>query len=299
MINALASLTKFYKLPLAIIMSWRGIYKEPIEAQKPMGKYAPELLKALEIPFFKIEEKKDIPLIEEALKEAYSENKVMGVLLSPKLWEGSSLNLSTAPSNEVPFAEFKRNKKLRRVYMRIDFIKAAEEFLRGKAVVSNLGVPSKEVYSVLHQKSNFYMLGSMGMVSAIALGVALNTEKEVVALDGDGSLLMNPSTLATIARYKPENLTILALDNGAYGSTGNQLTHTALKADLACAARGFGIEEVIDVDSPEELRDVLSELREKPAFIRCLCRAGNADVENIPLTPEEIKDSFMEFLRCE
>jgi len=44
---------------------------------------------------------------------------------------------------------------------------------------------------------------------------------------------------------------------------------------------------------------VLSELREKPAFIRCLCRAGNADVENIPLTPEEIKDSFMEFLRCE
>ena len=90
--------------------------------------------------------------------------------------------------------------------------------------MSNLGWPSKELYAVKHQPSNFYMLGSMGMVTPIGLGIALSSSKDVIVIDGDGSLLMNPGTLATAASLAPKNLTILAIDNGAYGSTGNQPT---------------------------------------------------------------------------
>ena len=107
---------------------------------------------------------------------------------------------------------------------RYDIIKIIAPYLEGKVVVSNLGWPSKELYAIKHQPSNFYMLGSMGMATPIGLGIALTSKKEVVVIDGDGSLLMNPGTLATAASLAPKNLTILAIDNGAYGSTGNQPT---------------------------------------------------------------------------
>ena len=112
-------------------------------------------------------------------------------------------------------------------WTRYDIIKNLAPELKGKVVVSNLGIPSKELYSILHQPSNFYMRGSMGMATPIGLGVALASRKEVVVIDGDGSRLMNPGTLATVAAAAPENLTVIAIDNGAYGSTGNQPTLAA------------------------------------------------------------------------
>ncbi len=68
--------------------------------------------------------------------------------------------------------------------------------------MSNLGWPSKELYALKHQPSNFYMLGSMGMATPIGLGIALASSKEVFVIDGDGSLLMNPGTLATAASLR-------------------------------------------------------------------------------------------------
>ena len=82
---------------------------------------------------------------------------------------------------------------------RYEVIKLVAPYLEGRVVVSNFGWPSKELYAVKHQPSNFYMLGSMGMVTPIGLGIALTSSKDVVVIDGDGSLLMNPGTLATAA----------------------------------------------------------------------------------------------------
>ena len=107
-------------------------------------------------------------------------------------------------------------------------------------MVSNLGWPSKELYAVRHKTSNFYMLGSMGMATPIGLGIAITSSKEVVVIDGDGSLLMNPGTLATAAALAPRNLTIIAIDKSAYGSTENQPTLTGSCVDLEAVARKFG-----------------------------------------------------------
>ena len=91
MLNALASLTLLYRLPLLILISWRGVYREEIVAQKPMGKYVPRLLRALEIEFVKVKEREDIQRIAGVAAAAYEESRVTAALRSPRVWEGSRL----------------------------------------------------------------------------------------------------------------------------------------------------------------------------------------------------------------
>ena len=88
------------------------------------------------------------------------------------------------------------------------------------------------------------MLGSMGLACPIALGVALaQPSRKVVALEGDGSLLMQLGSLTTIATLAPKNLTIVVMDNGCYQITGAQTTTTAVSADIVAIAQGAGIKE--------------------------------------------------------
>lgn len=99
--------------------------------------------------------------------------------------------------------------------------------IEDEIVVSNIGDPSKELYKIKDRPRNFYMLGSMGLASSISLGIALSKSENVVCLDGDGALLMNLGSLATIANYNPKNLVLIVLDNGSYGTTGNQPSFTS------------------------------------------------------------------------
>ena len=179
---------------------------------------------------------------------------------------------------------------------RYDIIKIIAPYLDGKAVVSNLGWPSKELFAVRHQPSNFYMLGSMGMATPVGLGISLTSSKQVVVIDGDGSLLMNPGTLATAASVAPRNLTIIAIDNGAYGSTGNQPTLAASCVDLEAVARGFGFRNTVKVASEEQIVEVMKKPLEGPCFIHVLAIPGNKDVPNIPIHHLEIKKQVKDFL---
>jgi sulfopyruvate decarboxylase subunit beta len=190
-----------------------------------------------------------------------------------------------------------KQKVLKPTLTRYDIIKIIAPYLEGKAVVSNLGWPSKELYAIKHQPSNFYMLGSMGMATPIGLGIALSTEKDVVVIDGDGSLLMNPGTLATAASLTPRNLTIIAIDNSAYGSTGNQPTLTGRCVDLEQVARGFGFRSTVKVAGEQELIDALKKKGTGPAFLHVLAITGNKDVPNIPVHHCEIKKQVKEFLK--
>ena len=87
-----------------------------------------------------------------------------------------------------------------------------------------------------NQPSNFYMLGTMGLCSSIGLGLALAQPKPVIAIDGDGSVLTNLGTLATIGNNAADNFILLIIDNGSYGSTGDQPTYAGGRTSLAAAA---------------------------------------------------------------
>lgn len=174
---------------------------------------------------------------------------------------------------------------------RIDIIRqiAAQDGL----IVANIGFPARELFSVKDRPENFYMLGSMGMASSIGLGLALSQGERVYVIDGDGALLMNLGSLATIAREAPVNLCLVVVDNGVYGSTGNQPTARAGDTDLAALARAAGCKKVIETTDEQQLQDALVGFSSGMTVIVAHAEAGNADVPIIELTPVEIKQRFM------
>ena len=113
---------------------------------------------------------------------------------------------------------------------------------REEAVVAGIGNTNFDLYAAGHRAQNFYMIGSMGLACPIALGVALaQPERGVIALEGDGSILMALGCLATIGNVKPRNLTVVIWDNGLYQITGRQATATGGASDIVAIARGAGI----------------------------------------------------------
>ncbi|HET7317642.1 MAG TPA: sulfopyruvate decarboxylase subunit beta [Nitrospirota bacterium] len=312
MINALLSLTGFYQLPLALFVSRRGIYKEKIEAQMPMGERLPSILAGSGIMYSKINSKNDIGTIDRELQEIFNRNTIHAFLMSPQVWEGSECGMQNVDAEKrgrgdadlqsisspcPPVTPPPRLPLPRATLTRYDIIRIIAPYLEDKAVVCNLGWPSKELYSLKHQPSNFYMLGSMGMATPVGLGIALTSSKEIVVIDGDGSLLMNPGTLATAASVAPKNLTIIAIDNGAYGSTGNQPTLASSCVDLEQVARGFGFRETVKVSTEKEIIGRMKQQRQGPSFIHVLAIPGNRDVPNIPVHHLEIKKQVEEFLK--
>ena len=123
--------------------------------------------------------------------------------------------------------------------------------LDDKIVVTIMGACAQELYDLGHKDNFFYLQHAMGLASSIGLGLAVHLPAErVVVLDGDGSVLMNLGTLATIARYRPRNLVHIIFDNGSLLSTGGFDSHTTSgTTDLAAIARGAGLERVSAVDS--------------------------------------------------
>lgn len=113
---------------------------------------------------------------------------------------------------------------------------------RDLLVVTGLGAPTYDVAAAGDHARNFYLWGAMGGAALVGLGLALaRPETPVLVVTGDGEMLMGLGGLATIAQRDPGNLTIAVLDNGLYGETGGQRSHTATGTDLAAVARGCGL----------------------------------------------------------
>ena len=123
--------------------------------------------------------------------------------------------------------------------------------LDDKLVVTIMGACAQELYDLGHKDNFFYLQHAMGLASSIGLGLAMHLPgQSIVVLDGDGSVLMNLGTLATMARYRPRNMVHIIFDNGSLLSTGGFDSHTTSGiTDLAAIARGAGLERVSAVDS--------------------------------------------------
>jgi thiamine pyrophosphate-dependent acetolactate synthase large subunit-like protein len=141
--------------------------------------------------------------------------------------------------------------------------------LAGEApIVASLGHPAYDLFAAGDRPQNFYTWGSMGLASSIGLGLALaQPDLRVFVLDGDGSLLMNLGSLATIGLLQPTNLVLVVMDNEEYATTGGQPTPTAHGADLEAAARALQVAESITVRTESELRQALGQPVRGPVVI--------------------------------
>ena len=304
LLNALCSLTVYYRLPLPLLISWRGHYKEGIEAQVPMGRAMPGVLKSAGIETTVVEKPSQIPRIGESIRSAYTHSQPVAILMSPSIFEATDAH-NPAPAPAAPpltardfrHRAFSQTDKSVGCMTRLEAIQAMAPSLQDTAVVVNLGIPSKEWHAVADGPGVFYMLGSMGQAAAIGYGIARYTDKQVVVVDGDGSLLMTPNTLQHIAEHDRANLMVVALDNGVYGSTGNQSTATAAcSIDLELLARVYGIRDTDWAADPDRLGIVLARSR-RPRFLHVLTVAGNAPVANVAPSGLEIKRRFMAWLK--
>jgi thiamine pyrophosphate-dependent acetolactate synthase large subunit-like protein len=183
-----------------------------------------------------------------------------------------------------------------KVMNRFDLTQRLTKALRHEeAVIGGIGNTNFDLWAASRRPQNFYMLGSMGLTCPIALGVALaQPRRRVIALEGDGSLLMQLGSLATIAMLAPKNLSIIVWDNGCYQITGSQPTATRSGADIVAIARGAGISRSVWAADEVDFEHLVSAhlTDEGPSLIA-------ARIDESPATdvterdPPQIRDRFM------
>ena len=181
---------------------------------------------------------------------------------------------------------------------RYDCLRAIAPHFADELVVTNLGAVRHE-WQALRPHHGNYHLQNLGLTSSMALGLALALpHRKVVAFDGDGSLLLNLGSLATIANQHPRNLIHVVFDNECYESSRGAPTATAGQADLAAVARGCGVGNVITVKTVGEfeegfLRGVKSN---DLCFILAKVEPGAGDVPAAPLDSQENKYLFVRYI---
>ena len=166
---------------------------------------------------------------------------------------------------------------------RLDLTRRVLVHLTDEAVFAGIGNAGFDLFAAGDRPQNFYMFGSMGLASSIGLGYALSRPGErVVVLEGEGSVLMNLGTLATIARMRPQRYLLIIMDNGTYALTGSQRTAAAEVTDMAAIARGAGIPHVAAPESAEAFERAVADAlgAEGPAVIVVKIADGNSAVRH-------------------
>jgi thiamine pyrophosphate-dependent acetolactate synthase large subunit-like protein len=167
-------------------------------------------------------------------------------------------------------------------------------------IVASLGHPAYGLFAAGDRHSNFYTWGSMGLASSIGLGLAIaRPDRHVYVLDGDGSLLMNLGSLATIGWTHPANFVLVVLDNERYATTGGQDTATAHGADLEAAGRAMGLTAAATVRSTEALAETLARAATAPGPWMIVAKVdASKPTARPPLDCVLIKQRFMAAIGC-
>lgn len=162
-------------------------------------------------------------------------------------------------------------------------------------VVTGLGSPTYDVFAAGDRDLNFYLWGAMGGSTPIGLGLALaQPQRSIVVVTGDGEQMMGIGALATVAAQQPRNLTVVVLDNGYFGETGMQRSHSGLGTDLALTAEGLGIADSLKVDDPAAIPDLAAriEARANPVFVQALIEVDEPPRAIPPRDGTHVKSRF-------
>ena len=164
-------------------------------------------------------------------------------------------------------------------------------------IVSANGFMSRDLFETNDKKSNFYMIGSMGLASSIGLGIALkNPKKQVFVFDGDGNILMNLGSLVTIGSLKPKNLIHVVFDNNSHESTGGQPTNSSqINLEKIAKVANYNI---FVVQSKPKLMSVLKDIKkiQGPIFLLIKISTSKERSKRVSWDPKTIRDRVMKSL---
>jgi phosphonopyruvate decarboxylase len=337
-LNALVSLSLMYRFPAVLLVTWRGHGGKDAPEHLVMGDISPRLLELIAVPHRVLAAGSVAVDIAWARAEAERLSQPVALLLPPGVMatrghtehapapSASSADRRSASSadggragaisgpplmvdRDSPPREISRADLTPQI-SRLDALRAALGAVADAPVVHANGFICRESFSVEDRPQNFYMIGSMGLASAIGLGVALaRPDLTTVVFDGDGNLLMNLGILPMIGGApvlgagsagdrRPRNLVHVVFDNEVYGSTGNQVSPARhARLDALAAAAGYG--STAAVTGADALRDATAAAMRGggPSFILAKVTPEEQPAPRIPYPPEEIRDRFRGALR--
>ena len=149
---------------------------------------------------------------------------------------------------------------------RRDVVKSLMSACPSTLVIAGLGSSAYDLFAAGDRDLNFYLWGAMGGAASMGLGLALaQPNKSVLVITGDGEQLMGLGSLATIGAQKPKNLSIVVLDNGHYGETGMQPSHTSLGTHFTSVAAACGLAWTMDISEMSKLPSLAKRINTKQA----------------------------------
>ena len=305
--SPLTSLNYTFKIPILGFVSLRGevggIQDEP--QHELMGKITEDMLSIAKIPHVFLSAELD--QAKEQLKEALTclKNKQSFFFIVKKgIFDSVDLTQEILPLQSSQ----KQNNFLmpQAKYQRIEILEEIDRIVKEKAIVlATTGKTGRELYEINDQQNYLYMVGSMGCVSSLGLGIAIESQSKVICIDGDGALLMRMGAMSTNAYYTKQfyrgNYCHILLDNHSHDSTGGQFS-LAFNVDFPHIAAACGYEEVIVVsdlcDLQKALQKFLTQKNGGATFIYIRIKKGSKKNLGRPkITPDEVARRLEEKLR--
>jgi phosphonopyruvate decarboxylase len=298
-LNALASLSLMYGLPALLVVTWRGHGGKDAPEHVLMGEISPRLLELLGIPHRVLTPESLEADLAWAVTVMDRAMQPVALLVPPKVVETGKAHAHTSRAVASPRGERALPAVLTPALSRLDALAAARKPLGREPVLHANGYICRESFSLGDRPENFYMIGSMGLASAIGLGLTLAREETAtVVFDGDGNLLMNLGILPLVAARAPRRFVHVVFDNEVYGSTGNQRTISSdVRLDHLAAAAGY--RSVAAVTAATDITEAVDAAlaSDGPHFILVKVTPKQAEAPRIPYTPNELRDRFRASVR--
>lgn len=299
-VNPLTSLNHPFRIPTLLIVTWRGEPGHPDEPQHAlMGRITQDLLRTIEVPHRAFP--RTAAEIAPALDEAFAAMDARSLPFAMVMHRDS---VADGGLDEPPRPQHKPGQHLDHSAHGPRPARAAvlERLLAvipaDAAIVATTGKCGRELFTLADRNQHLYQVGSMGCASGMGLGIALNTHRRVVVLDGDGAALMKLGSFATIGAHSPAGLLHVLLDNGVHDSTGGQATVSA-SVDFCGVALACGYRAALACDDLPglelALRDALA--MDGPVLVHARIRPGSMATLGRPtVAPHEVAQRFRAFL---
>jgi phosphonopyruvate decarboxylase len=299
-VNPLTSLNVPFRIPTLLVVTWRGQPGRKDEPQHTlMGEITGRLLDTIQINHASfpaaIEDVR--PVLEGATAEMARQERPFALIMT----QGSMRDDGLRQEPVSPRSR-RQPEDLRDGGERASRIAVLEQLLalipQSAGIVATTGKTGRELLALSDRPQHLYLVGSMGCASGMALGIALNTRRPIVVLDGDGAALMKLGTFATIGACAPDNLIHVLLDNGVHDSTGGQATVSPI-VDFAAVATSCGYAQAFSCDSIAGFETAFRAALRGPGPAMIHTRIAPGSISNLgrpTMLPHEVARRFKAFL---
>jgi phosphonopyruvate decarboxylase len=302
-VNPLTSLNAPFRIPALFITTWRG---EPGIADEPqhevMGEITQKLLSLMGLAqeAFPAARAEIGPLLDRAIQHMNSASQPFALVMRKTDLQEETLDQAPLPRRPAGVRmHFETKAPLPSRAEVLEALLGLVDLNTG--IIATTGKCGRELFTLADRPQHLYQVGSMGCATGMGLGVALNTQKPIVVLDGDGAALMKLGSFATVGAYAPKNLIHILLDNGVHDSTGGQATVSA-SVDFAAVALACGYGWAGSCKSREGFEAAWKAALDgaRPAFLHVRIAPGSmAKLGRPTIAPSDVARRFKNFLTQE